>query len=121
MSVELTSSSILMASGSGNSTVTLSENSPGIFEVYLQDNETPGAQQLVMYATADKIKAGLIGINTAAPDSALHVVGQAKVQGNIVVSGTVDGVDISALKTTVDGLSVGTGDTSNFWAFYLAD
>jgi hypothetical protein len=121
MSVELTSSSILMASASGNSTVTLSENSPGIFEVYLQDNETPGAQQLVMYATADKIKAGLVGINTAAPDSALHVVGQAKVQGNIVVSGTVDGVDISALKTTVDGLSVGTGDTSNFWAFYLAD
>jgi hypothetical protein len=121
MSVELTSSSIFMASASGNSTVTLSENSPGIFEVYLQDNETPGAQQLVMYATADKIKAGLVGINTAAPDSALHVVGQAKVQGNIVVSGTVDGVDISALKTTVDGLSVGTGDTSNFWAFYLAD
>jgi hypothetical protein len=74
-----------------------------------------------MYATADKIKAGLVGINTDAPDSALHVVGQTKVQGNIVVSGTVDGVDISALKTTVDGLSVGTGDTSNFWAFYLAD
>jgi hypothetical protein len=121
MSVELTSSSILLASASGNSTVTLSENSPGIFEVYLQDNETPGAPQLVMHATADKNKAGMVGINTAAPDSALHVIGQAKVQGNIVVTGTVDGVDVSALKTTVDGLSVGTGDTSNFWAFYLAD
>jgi hypothetical protein len=110
MSVELTANSILMSSASGNSTVSLSENSPGIFEVYLQDDNTPTAgQQLVMYATADKTKTGLVGINTAAPDSALHVVGQAKVEGSIVVTGTVD------------GLSAGTGDTSNFWAFYLAD
>jgi hypothetical protein len=122
MSVELTANAIVMSSASGNSTVNLSESSPGIFEMHLQDNNTPTAgQQLVMYATADKTKGGLVGINTDTPDSALHVIGQAKVQGNIVVTGTVDGVDVSALKTTVDGLSVGTGDTSNFWAFYLAD
>jgi len=42
------------------------------------------------------------------------------VNGSITLTGTVDGVDVSALKTTVDGLSSAT-DTSNFWAFYLAD
>jgi hypothetical protein len=50
------------------------------------------------------------------------VVGNHKVQGNIIVSGTVDGVDVSALKTTVDGLSGGGSSTgAEYWAFYLAD
>ena len=62
------------------------------------------------------------GINTSTPDEAVHVVGNHKVQGNIIVSGTVDGVDVSALKTTVDGLSGGGSSTgAEFWAFYLAD
>jgi hypothetical protein len=87
----------------------------------LQDDTTPTPNSVNCMQIDAASNKGLIGINQPAPAEALDVVGNIKLQGNVIVSGTVDGVDVSALKTTVDGLSAGTGDTSNFWAFYLAD
>jgi len=43
------------------------------------------------------------------------------ITGSITVTGTVDGVDVAALKTTVDGITAGSATEPKFWAFYLAD
>jgi hypothetical protein len=43
------------------------------------------------------------------------------ITGSISVTGTVDGVDVAALKTTVDGITAGSATEPKFWAYYLAD
>ena len=45
---------------------------------------------------------GFVGINTNAPAYQLDVQGNANVNGNILVTGTVDGVDVAAHKTSYD-------------------
>ncbi len=42
-----------------------------------------------------------VGVNTAATDEALHVSGNTKVDGDIIVSGTVDGKDVSTLMSNL--------------------
>jgi hypothetical protein len=121
--IELDTNSVALISGTRNSLVSISEASPGEFRIDLQDDTTPTPLSVnIAYATADASKGGLFGLGTETPLQRLHVVGNARVDGNIIVSGTVDGVDISALKTTVDGLTGGSDtDGPKFWAFYLAD
>ena len=121
--IELDAQSVALISGTGNSLVSISEASPGEFRIDLQDDTTPTPLSVnIAYATADAGKGGLFGLGTETPLQRLHVVGNARVDGNIIVSGTVDGVDVSALKTTVDGLTGGSDtDGPKFWAFYLAD
>jgi len=121
MNVELTQGLITMASSSGNTLMGLRESSPGAWDLYLQDDATPTPNSVLTMTATAAGGIGLVGINTETPTAPLEVTGGVKITGSITITGTVDGVDVSALKTTVDGLSVGTGDTSNFWAFYLAD
>jgi ethanolamine utilization microcompartment shell protein EutS len=121
MNVELTQGQITMASSSGNTFMGLRESSPGTWDLYLQDDATPTPNSVLTMTATAAGGIGLVGINTETPTAPLEVTGAVKITGSITITGTVDGVDVSALKTTVDGLSVGTGDTSNFWAFYLAD
>jgi hypothetical protein len=121
MNVELTQGQITMASSSGNTLMGLRESSPGTWDLYLQDDVTPTPNSVLTMTATAAAGVGYVGINTETPTAPFEVTGAVKIAGSITITGTVDGVDISALKTTVDGLSVGTGDTSNFWAFYLAD
>ncbi len=121
MNVELTQGQITMASSSGNTLMGLRESSPGTWDLYLQDDATPTPNSVLTMTATAAGGIGLVGINTETPTAPLEVTGAVKITGSITITGTVDGVDVSALKTTVDGLSAGTGDTSNFWAFYLAD
>jgi len=98
--LELDQTSAQLVSASGNSLMAISEASPGEFRIDLQDDTTPTPLSInVAFATADKTKAGLFGLGTEAPEERLHVVGNAKVDGNIIVTGSVDGVDISTLDT----------------------
>lgn len=53
------------------------------------------AQEATILAINESTKR--VGVNTADTDEALHVNGNAKVDGNIIVSGTVDGKDVSTL------------------------
>ena len=88
----------------------------------LQDDESPTPNSVNCLQIDAAGNKPLIGINQSAPVEALDVIGNIKLQGNVIVSGTVDGVDVSALKTTVDGLSGGGSSTgAEYWAFYLAD
>lgn len=122
MSLSLEELTAQITSDSGNTYLSVGESSPGQVRVFVQDDATPTPNSVgAMFITAAS-NVGKVGINTSTPDEAVHVVGNHKVQGNIIVSGTVDGVDVSALKTTVDGLSGGGSSTgAEFWAFYLAD
>jgi hypothetical protein len=120
--IELDPSGVSMLSGTGNSSISLEENSPGIFELNLQDDATPtAASVLALYATA---AAGTpyVGIGTRTPLEVLDVLGNVNVDGDIIINGLVDGVDVSALQTTVDGITGGSDiNVAKFWAFYLAD
>lgn len=120
--IELEPSGVSVLSGTGNSSITLEENSPGVFELNLQDDATPtAASVLALYATA---AAGTpyVGIGTRTPLEVLDIVGNVNVDGDIIINGLVDGVDVSALKTTVDGITGGSDiNVAKFWAFYLAD
>lgn len=120
--IELEPSGVSVLSGTGNSSITLAENSPGVFELNLQDDATPtAASVLAMYATAT---AGTpyVGIGTRTPLEALDILGNVNVDGDIIINGLVDGVDVSGLKTTVDGITGGSDiNVAKFWAFYLAD
>jgi len=122
MSLSLEELTAQITSDSGNTYFSVGESSPGQVRVFVQDDATPTPNSVgAMFITAAS-NVGKVGINTSTPDEAVHVIGNHKVQGNIIVSGTVDGVDVSALKTTVDGLSGGGSSTgAEYWAFYLAD
>ena len=120
--IELEPSGVNVLSGTGNSSISLAENSPGVFELKLQDDATPtAASVLALYATAT---AGTpyVGIGTRTPLEVLDILGNVNVDGDIIINGLVDGVDVSALKTTVDGITGGSDiNVAKYWAFYLAD
>jgi hypothetical protein len=122
MVVEIDQQTLQLKSASGNSYYSLTESSPGQMRFVLQDDTTPTPNSVNCMQIDAASNKGFIGINQPAPVESLDVVGNIKLQGNVIVSGTVDGVDVSALKTTVDGLSGGGSSTgAEYWAFYLAD
>jgi len=59
-----------------------------------------------------------VGISTASPSETLDVVGNAEINGNIIVSGTVDGRDVATDGTKLDGIEAGADvtDTANVTA-----
>ena len=59
-----------------------------------------------------------VGISTASPSETLDVVGNAEINGNIIVSGTVDGRDVATDGTKLDGIESGADvtDTANVTA-----
>jgi hypothetical protein len=52
-----------------------------------------------------------VGISTASPSETLDVVGNAEINGNIIVSGTVDGRDVATDGTKLDGIESGADVT----------
>jgi hypothetical protein len=122
MVVEIDQQTLQLKSASGNSYYSLTESSPGQMRFVLQDDTTPTPNSVNCMQIDAASNKGFIGINQPTPAESLDVIGNIKLQGNVIVSGTVDGVDVSALKTTVDGLSGGGSSTgAEYWAFYLAD
>ena len=72
-----------LQSASGNTQLQLSEASPGIIRMDVQDElATPGTQ-LALYATGRSTTGGSVGINTNSPTANLHVNGTAKITGTL--------------------------------------
>ena len=108
----------LVVKGSSNSTVEINASSDAIGEIIFTNptNTDEGSIQYyndtekMYFSTANTQRIaidadGQLGIGELSPSEALDVV------GNIAVSGTVDGVDIDALNTTVSGKADLSGDT----------
>jgi len=85
-----------LQSATGNTQLQLSEASPGIIRMDVQDElATPGTQ-LALYATGRSTTGGTVGINTSSPTANLHVNGTAK------ITGTLSEVTLIAMATDQD-------------------
>lgn len=86
MSIELTQNLVEMTSGSGTSLLSISENSPGIFELELSDGATTPSAVPVLYATAGASSRYYVGIGTTSPSAiGLTVVGTTRTVGVVEV------------------------------------
>lgn len=67
-------------------------------------------------ATLVIANSGRVGINTTAPSAALDVVGNAEINGDIIVSGFVDGRDVAADGTKLDTIETNAKDDQTITA-----
>lgn len=79
MTVEITQAATTISSGSGTSSLTISENSPGVLDLTLSDGETTPTGISTIYSTTIGGRAAVgIGLNSIT-DSGLHVNGKVKI------------------------------------------
>ena len=105
MVVEIDQQTLQLKSASGNSYYSLTESSPGQMRFVLQDDTTPTPNSVNCMQIDAASNKGLIGINQPAPVEALDVVGNIQLTGNIIVGGTVDGVDVAGFNNTLTTLN----------------
>ena len=104
MVVEIDQQTLQLKSASGNSYYSLTESSPGQMRFVLQDDTTPTPNSVNCMQIDAASNKGFIGINQPAPAESLDVIGNIKLDGNIIVGGTVDGVDVAAANSTLTTL-----------------
>lgn len=87
LEMSLTPTTAAFTSTSGNTVLSVSESSPGVFEVMVQDDAATPVSVRAMYATAS---AGIpfVGIGTNTPAYSLDVNGRLNVSNSIFVQGT---------------------------------
>ena len=86
MGIALTQNLLTMTSGTGTSALSISENSPGVFEIELSDGDTTPTAVPVMYATAGVGSRYYVGIGTTSPSAiGLTVVGAMRTDGVVEV------------------------------------
>lgn len=79
MTVEITQAATTISSGSGTSSLTISENSPGVLDLTLSDGATTPTGISTIYSTTIGGRAAVgIGLNSIT-DSGLHVNGKVKI------------------------------------------
>ena len=104
LEMSLTSTTAAFTSSSGNTVLSVTESSPGVFEVMVQDDAATPASVRAIYATAS---AGVpyVGIGTNSPAYMLDVNGRLNVSNAILVNGNALNLN------TLDSVNV-TGATS---------
>lgn len=96
-----------------------SQASPGTVEVKVLDDSVTPVQRTVIYGEG-RIGAAVVGIHNTTPSYPLDITGNTRVTGNIIVTGTVDGVDISELKNTVDNITVGGTEEIELFSYFIS-
>lgn len=96
-----------------------SQASPGTVEVKVLDDSVTPVQRTIIYGEG-RIGAAVMGIHNTTPSYPLDITGNTRVTGNIIVTGTVDGVDISELKNTVDNITVGGTEEIELFSYFIS-
>lgn len=94
MQMGLSANSTSLQSGSGNTSINLSENSPGIFEITLQDDDTPASSSSAIYAIGSRT-GNRIGINKQNPSVEFDLNGRMSVSGSAAFAGLLEALNIS--------------------------
>jgi hypothetical protein len=92
-----------MSSASGRTSMTMSENSPGVFQLDLQDQLTTPGTSTAIYATGNS-SGNRVGINNTSPSATLDVTGSFRASGNATINGNVNGRNMSADGSKLDGI-----------------
>jgi hypothetical protein len=96
-----------------------SEASPGIAEIKVQDESVTPVSRVAIKAVG--VGSGArVGVHNTSPAYPLDITGNTRVTGNIIVTGTVDGVDVSELKNTVDNLTVGGTEEIELFSYFIS-
>lgn len=96
-----------------------SEASPGIAEIKVQDESATPVSRVAIKAVG--VGSGArVGVHNTSPAYPLDITGNTRVTGNIIVTGTVDGVDVSELKNTVDNLTVGGTEEIELFSYFIS-
>jgi hypothetical protein len=96
-----------------------SEASPGIAEIKVQDESVTPVSRVAIKAVG--VGSGArVGVHNTSPAYPLDITGNTRVTGNIIVTGTVDGVDVSELKNTVDSLTVGGTEEIELFSYFIS-
>lgn len=93
--------------------------SPGVTEIKVLDDSATPVQRTILYGVG-RVNGAQIGIHNTTPSYPLDITGNTRVTGNIIVSGTVDGVDISELKNTVDNITVGGTEEIELFSYFIS-
>jgi hypothetical protein len=93
--------------------------SPGVTEIKVLDDSATPVQRTILYGVG-RVNGAQVGIHNTTPSYPLDITGNTRVTGNIIVSGTVDGVDISELKNTVDNITVGGTEEIELFSYFIS-
>ena len=96
-----------------------SQASPGTIEIKLLDDSATPTQRTIIYGEG-RVGGSVVGVHNVAPSYPLDITGNTRVTGNIIVTGTVDGVDISELKNTVDNITVGGTEEIELFSYFIS-
>jgi hypothetical protein len=96
-----------------------SQASPGTIEIKLLDDSVTPTQRTIIYGEG-RVGGALVGVHNTSPSYPLDITGNTRVTGNIIVTGTVDGVDISELKNTVDNITVGGTEEIELFSYFIS-
>ena len=93
--------------------------SPGITEIKVLDDSATPVQRTILYGIG-RVNGAQVGIHNTSPAYPFDITGNTRVTGNIIVTGTVDGVDISELKNTVDNLTLGGTEEIELFSYFIS-
>lgn len=96
-----------------------SQASPGIVEIKVLDDSVTPVQRTIIYGEG-RVSGAVIGVHNTTPSYPVDITGNTRVTGNIIVTGTVDGVDISELKNTVDNITVGGTEEIELFSYFIS-
>ena len=93
--------------------------SPGVTEIKVLDDSATPVQRTILYGVG-RVNGAQVGIHNTSPAYPFDITGNTRVTGNIIVTGTVDGVDISELKNTVDNITVGGTEEIELFSYFIS-
>jgi hypothetical protein len=96
-----------------------SQASPGTVEIKVLDDSATPVQRTVIYGEG-RVNGAQVGVHNTSPAYPFDITGNTRVTGNIIVTGTVDGVDISELKNTVDNLTLGGTEEIELFSYFIS-